>query len=485
MTQGSETSTASEAGSGIEGMRADSAFARVVAERLTEPFKLVDVGAAGGVAPGWRVFGDRLAAAAYEADQAEAARLNAAERNPAVRYFGGYVELPAEHPLRQRLGVRLHQQGAIGGRLGFERLRVIRADRAAGRTPMSMEVHFREWVAGIPCDRPRDGYDLDYASAYDVPAGSLPAVSASADGRPSFFLPEHLSQEGFLDADFLKIDVDGPDFELLRGSSELLARPSLLGAALEVTFVGSHDANDNTFHNTDRLMREKGFSLFGLSVRRYSSAALPSLFMDHHPAASLSGRPLQGDAIYLRDLASPFWREDATASSDDKLLKLAALFSLFELPDQAAELLVVHRQRFAAHLDVDAALELLTEQAQESSPEGINHGRWIEMFEAEDPFFFDVYGKQARWLAGLQQAKLAAPQLAAEAEARVAQAQAQAEKARAAQVEAEAALAALQATSKHLVDSEIALRAIRASTVWRASAPLRAAIDGLNRLRGR
>ena len=400
----------SEAGSGIEGMRDDSAFARHVAARLTEPFQLIDVGAAGGVANGWRVFGDRLAALAYEADAAEVERLNAAETNPAVRYVAGMVGLAPGDPLRARLEQRHRHHNWAGGRLSFERIRTIRNAHAAGHAPLSIDGHFNVSVAGVKPLPPEDGYDTDYAAVFGAaPSGEAPPTPGGRDGPPWIVLAEHVREHGFEAADFLKIDVDGPDFEILRSCPELLARPTLLGAALEVNFIGSHDANDNTFHNMDRLMREKGFDLFGLSIRSYSSAALPSLFMDRHVGPTFQGRPFQGDAIYLRDLASPFWRETAAEVSDDKLAKLAALFSLFNLSDQAAELLIVHRDRLDPLLDAAATLELLTTQIQEPWPEGVSYADWTAMFEAEHSFFFDVYGKRNTWLNNLLKTSREAP----------------------------------------------------------------------------
>lgn len=474
-------SDTSEAGSGIEGMRPDSAFARRVAEGLREPFRLIDVGAAGGIAGGWRVFGERLAALAYEADPAEVARLNGAEANPAVRYHAGLVGLPPEHPLRVRLGERAHQHAWVGGRLSFERMRIIKATRDAGDAPLPVDRHFSEVVAKTRPAPPADGYDTDYAATFAAEPGTLPALTAAAGETPLIYLPEHLRQEGFEDADFLKIDVDGPDFEILRSCEALLSRPGLLGVALEVSFFGSHDANDNSFHNMDRLMRRKGFSLFGLSVRKYSSAALPSPFMDRHPGPTYQGRPFQGDAIYMRDLASGFWMDEAAAVSDDKLLKLCALFSLFELADQAAEVLLAHGDRLAGRLDIPDALDRLTQEAQESWPEGVSFRDWIRKFEESDPFFFDIYGARNRWLARLIQTRDEAPvrekalqETLAAAEIARDEADGRATQAEAAAQAATDALRAHEAQAKHLIDSEITLRAIRASTLWRALAPLRA-----------
>ena len=81
----------SEAGSGIEGMRGDSAFARHVAERLqAEPFKLIDIGCAGGVAPGWRTFGAKLAALGFDADAGEVLRREVLSLNADLLVMGLY-----------------------------------------------------------------------------------------------------------------------------------------------------------------------------------------------------------------------------------------------------------------------------------------------------------------------------------------------------------------------------------------------------------
>ena len=231
--------------------------------------------------------------------------------------------------------------------------------------------------------------------------------------------------------------MDGPDYEILRSATELLGRPGLLGVGAEVCFFGSHDAGDNSFHNIDRLMRERGFDLFALTVRPYGSAALPWPYLDTYPALTSGGRPVQGDAIYLRDLASPLRRAEAEAVSDEKLAKLAAIFALCGLPDEAAEVLLAHRDRLAGLLDIPAGLDLLALQIQESDGTDLSYDAYIAAFEAEAPQFFDLYGRRAAWLGGLEDEARAAT-----AEARAAQAALALE--REARLRAEAALEALK-----------------------------------------
>jgi hypothetical protein len=146
----------------------------------------------------------------------------------------------------------------------------------------------------------------------------------------------------------------------------------------------------------DRLMRAHGFDLFDLSVRRYSLAALPRPFLYPHPLASqtTAGRPFQGDALYLRDPGYPHAGRDLSVWTDDKLLKLAALFALIGLLDQAAELLLLSRNRLASRLDIDAMLDQLTEESQDSDTV-LWQGRrltgyrpYIAAYETDDPAFY-------------------------------------------------------------------------------------------------
>jgi hypothetical protein len=474
----------SEAGSGIEGLRPDSGFARLVGMSLkSETFKLVDVGCAGGLPSGWRTFGDRLAAIGFDAEGPEVDRLNAAEQNPLVRYVAGFIGLPEGHPLKVRIGAKAYWHIWVDKRLSYERSHAIRADKAAGRTPADIDSYFRTDVLGQDWSPfPVQGFDLDYARTFEVFEPTQAEAAASlADQTPNrvIHLPAFIKGSGFDDADFLKIDIDGPDYEVLRSATGLLARPSLLGVALEVCFYGSHDANDNSFHNMDRLMREKGFELYGLSVRTYGNAALPLPYLDVHPSMSANGRPLQGDAIYIRDLASRARQDMAAGLSDEKLAKTAALFALFSLPDVAAEMLTVHRHRLSRLFDVDDALDLLAADVQQDDPPPpMSYRDYMAAWESEAPRFFDQYTKRNDWFQGLMQTARAAPALETERAALVEERDAL--QARLAQIEPRHA--DVEARGLHdlerLRQAEAELTALKASKSWLITAPLRRLIGG-------
>lgn len=351
----------------------------------SEHIRLVDVGCSGGLAPGWRAFGGNLEAVAFDCDAEEIARLQREEANPAVQYVSGFVGMPAAHSLRAKMpeGVYLHDWPI--GRLAHERTANIREEKRRGASPPALGEYLKTSVSAGASS------DMDYR---------LPS-----SGAEQIVLPDFLQAHGYAEFDFLKIDVDGPDFEILQTMEEALAAPGLLGVSLEVNFIGSALDSDHAFHNTDRFLRARGFDLFQLSIRQYGSSALPWPYSTERPGCTIGGRPVQGDATYLRDLSSPVRADVAAAVTDEKLLKLAAIFSLCGLPDEAAEVLIVHRDRLSALLDIDAGLELLAQQIQANDGGTLTYADYIAASEAEDPAFFNYNDRQSQWLARLISAK--------------------------------------------------------------------------------
>jgi len=219
-------------------------------------------------------------------------------------------------------------------------------------------------------------------------------LTALADRARSIQLPQFLKAQGVSNVDFIKIDCDGPDFEILASLEETLAQAEVLALGLEVNFIGGQAVNHHTFHNTDRFMRSQGFDLAGLSVRGYASSALPFLYAGPYPhaAQNLGGRPYQGDAFYARDFGWADTRRLAGRYSDDKLLKQAAIMALFGRLDQAAELLIMFRARLSARLDIGKALDLLAQEIQDlqgspfpEAPRARTYAEHMAAFEADAP----------------------------------------------------------------------------------------------------
>ncbi len=445
----------------MEGIQRDSRTARILGEALGDGrFTLIDVGCSGGLDEGWRVFGDRLRAFGFDPSVHEIDRLTQAETRPEVRYVNAFVSLPDGHPLKG--GAADAWRTDPWRRVSASHTQALQIAREAAQPP----------PAGDPEPEP--------ASEPSPPPSAPPQTEAPADqdlmlrnlwrnatlGGGSVHLPDFLAGAGVDDIDFVKIDIDGEDFEVLRSLEGAPGTDRLLGVCVEVGYSGVGDPNEHSFHNVDRFMRSQGFDLFDLTVRRYALATLPSPFIFPHPIAAQTtrGRPLIGDALYLRDFGHEV-RHDPDQWTDDKLIKLAALYCLFGLPDHAAELMDLFGDRLAPRLDVAAVRESLTAEIQDMDadlqagfPRFSSYADYRDAYERDADYFYGADERRHRRLHdSLVQRDAALAALAA------------------AQAEHRQALEAAHATVVAYVREQSALRQ---TLSWRITAPLR----GLRRL---
>jgi len=132
------------------------------------------------------------------------------------------------------------------------------------------------------------------------------------------------------------------------------------------------------------FLRREGYSLFGITVRRYSRTDLPAPFEFETYAQTGFGQPYQGDAIYVLDLAAPSNEEEARDYPPGKLLKLACIYELIGVPDCAAEIL----NRFAARLEAVGDLEpLLDALTPALLGQKLTYREYIAAFEAQPQLF--------------------------------------------------------------------------------------------------
>ena len=386
----------------------DSQTAAWIASKLGSPaFTLLDVGCSGGLDPGWKAFGDGLKAFGFDPAIAEIERLRSQETRPLVEYVPAFVGLPIDHPMRPRYQLL---------KVSWPRLSAAHAQaHSAGvePTPAGHTKDWREeWIPGF--DGPEFGEEK--LSAGLGPVSEEPEGSASlamdesqrahqaklmaenrwdqaelVDPDKPLVLSRFLPARGITDIDFIKIDIDGPDYTVLYDLAPIWQSHRVLGVLMEVNFGGSFSPHHHTFHNTDRYLRRHGFELYDLTVRKYSSAALPSPFLYDYPAGTVKGRPLQGDALYLRDFG---WSTETTVPDDysaAKIARLVALFSMFDLHDQAAETALRFRDRLGEIVDVDELLDRLAAEVQGDKGEVLSYRDYMDRFRALDPSFFNAH----------------------------------------------------------------------------------------------
>jgi FkbM family methyltransferase len=142
-------------------------------------------------------------------------------------------------------------------------------------------------------------------------------------------LDQFCEAQNIANIDFLQIDVQGADLDVLQGSINLLSR-SVLGVQIEVEFSPIYNKQP-LFRDVDKYLDKHGFSLFDLLLTRRTRARSPiySQFRE--------GQLLWGDAIYFRDLISG--RKFSGLETPEQILKLACLADVLEFPDYSLELL--------------------------------------------------------------------------------------------------------------------------------------------------
>ena len=285
-----------------------------------DKFFLLDIGCSGGINPIFRDFGDEnLVALGIDPMTNEIESLRNIEEFSHISYQNIFVGLPENSDYSLRRGSNPWGNNPWGRLSVYAALQILENSKLTNRQK-------NEW--------------------------SKEELASLADKKS---LDQIVEESGRV-PNFIKIDVDGGDLEVLFSGLSTLKDTKLLGVQIEVNFFGTDDHEDNTFHNIDRLLRSFGFELFDLTTRRYSNAAFPGKFLLNVPAQSLSGRILQGDALYFRDIDT---LNDFESHNVNGYIKLAALFELHSLSDCAAEILLKLRNRSNANIDIGALLDSL------------------------------------------------------------------------------------------------------------------------------
>ena len=313
----------------------------------------MDVGCSGGISPFWRVFEPSLIARGIDPVVPECERLNAKEDNLNIRYLPRFVGLPEDHPFVQRRGRREPWGGNPWNRLSSKTAFEFLQSTTRKEDKLAL---LNDWQ-----------------------------TSGLTDLKAKLQVDVLIKEEKLSELDFIKVDVDGYDLDVILSGEEVTRSSPVLGYTLEVNFFGSAIDTDHTFHNTDKLMRQWGFDLFDLTMRRYSTAALPAPFQWDGPAQTIFGRPYQGDAIYLRDPMATGDDTHCTNLSPYKMLKLACLFECFGLPDHAAELVRANAGCLSGLCNPE---ELLDNLAKEVDPQSKDYAEYIAKFSNDPTSFY-------------------------------------------------------------------------------------------------
>jgi FkbM family methyltransferase len=179
-------------------------------------------------------------------------------------------------------------------------------------------------------------------------------------------------------ADYIKIDCEGFENEVLLGARDYLATSAPLCVTTETTFATSPTHLHTHFGTLNDLLLPHGLHVFDLSYVRwpyppYTAALSESKYSESKCAVRrmrnlrVVGRPTTFDFVFCRDfVAERDWPQSFINKplpyrlpSVDKLIKAMINFELHGLMDCAFEIGMQFREHLEQRIDVSWALDLL------------------------------------------------------------------------------------------------------------------------------
>ncbi len=270
-----------------------------------ERFTILDGGAREALSdPRWQVFDQtRVCLFGFEPDVAEVQNLNriASERKLGYHYFPGAL-------WSRQAEETFYENKASGGGSFYEQ-----------NTELTNRWKFE------------NHQEKFYARDIFYPTGKSQWNVTSVD--------EWVKEQGkAIDIDFMKLNVQGAELQILRGANSII--DGVIGLMTEVSFVESYKKRP-FFSDIDSYLRERKFVFFDLIGHHYMGRAASPITVRHMPGLyPLWGQLIEGHAIYFRD---PIDMEACGSQVDRltqaKLLKLVAFAEVFGQIEYAFELL--------------------------------------------------------------------------------------------------------------------------------------------------
>ncbi len=138
-------------------------------------------------------------------------------------------------------------------------------------------------------------------------------------------LDQYLPQNGITQADFIELDTQGSELDILQGAQGFLSS-SILGVRVEVEFSAMYH-NQPLFADVDSLLRQFGFMLFDLERYHLRRKSLPI-------QSSSREQIVWGQALYFKD-----WKNLAPNLSKQQMIKLAVISSYYGFESYAFEII--------------------------------------------------------------------------------------------------------------------------------------------------
>jgi len=323
-------------------------FTQYVVEKgllISEPFRVIDVGARGSPLHWFTPLERYVETIGFEMDADECNRLNSLLAGKGFRFFSAVLGARAE--------------------------------------PKTFYVTNLPFSSGLYRNREEFWQRFTYAHLNNLSVvNELPVVTETLDAI--------LERNTVESPDFIKLDVEGAELDVLKGAQ--LALSKCLGVMVEVRFQDTSGCP--LFSDSDVFLRERCFRLHDfLHLGKYPRATLPDsrCWVDGKEVTWRDdrGQLVWADAVYFVDpIDCVGIAARAGLENPLKLIKFIVLLELFGYVDYATELVVKYRSVINKIISSNLSLDLLTppingsvvtyERYVEISKKGSMPGRWLD-----------------------------------------------------------------------------------------------------------
>lgn len=273
-----------------------------------ERLVILDCGANGGTeANKWASLTDRVTIYGFEPNEAACAKLNNNAQTQGFRHFYSPVCLAATNDQKQKFF-----------------LTKTKGSSSLYKPEEQQSLRWKSYQGNkIICSNEAVGLD----KVVEIPTTSLDTWA---------------SANNITEVDFIKLDVQGAELDILKGGKKLLQ--TVLGMEVEVEFTAIYNGQP-LFSDIDIFLREEGFTFFqfhfthgGHFVGRTLSPITIMHEADKTFLRQIAGQLVTADAIYLWD---PIEQRDKKIRdlSVKKILKLACISEVSGQVEYAFELL--------------------------------------------------------------------------------------------------------------------------------------------------
>jgi len=204
-------------------------------------------------------------------------------------------------------------------------------------------------------------------------------------------LDNALEYENIVGLNFLKLDAEGAEVDILQGANLTLSDPRLFGVLSEFQFHPEINGSPS-FWELDKFLQSQGFRLFNIRTNFQSRRDMPypgitDYFLpngERFYAYTEHGQVMGGDALYFRDLLLEQNRDIAEALNPLDIIKFAAFFEIYHHSDAAAELIIRYREKIKSIIDFN---ELLNKLTPEISGKKLSYDEYIISYFHHDTSF--------------------------------------------------------------------------------------------------